>query len=140
MKHKERGNTHMAKEQLIFCGSSRTFLDKALTADSNADNGGNAFRIPSLVNADGTLIAAIDRALRSGSVTLSWLYAAVKTAVKPGRPLRPLPLPGKETKISADCYASAFYIDPCMAVAPNGDAILLADFWPECKGCTISIC
>ena len=62
MKHKERGNTHMAKEQLIFCGSSETFLDKALTADSNADNGGNAFRIPSLVNADGTLIAAIDRA------------------------------------------------------------------------------
>ena len=54
MKHKERGNTHMAKEQLIFCGSSETFLDKALTADSNADNGGNAFRIPSLVNADGT--------------------------------------------------------------------------------------
>lgn len=44
MKHKERGNTHMAKEQLIFCGSSETF-DKALTADSNADNGGNAFRI-----------------------------------------------------------------------------------------------
>ena len=35
MKHKERGNTHMAKEQLIFCGSSETFLDKALTADSN---------------------------------------------------------------------------------------------------------
>ena len=62
MKHKERGNTHMAKEQLIFCGSSEIFLDKALTADSNADNGGNAFRIPSLVNADGTLIAAIDRA------------------------------------------------------------------------------
>lgn len=39
---KERGNTHMAKEQLIFCGSSETFLDKALTADSNGDNGGNA--------------------------------------------------------------------------------------------------
>ena len=52
MKHTERGNTHMAKEQLIFCGSSETFLDKALTADSNGDNGGNAFRIPSLINAD----------------------------------------------------------------------------------------
>ncbi len=47
----------MAKEQLIFCGSSETLLDKALTADSNGDNGGNAFRIPSLINADGTLIA-----------------------------------------------------------------------------------
>ena len=61
MKHKERGNTHMAKEQLIFCGSSETFLDKALTADSNANNGGNAFRIPSLINADGTLIGYYEK-------------------------------------------------------------------------------
>ena len=61
MKHTERGNTHMAKEQLIFCGSSETFLDKALTADSNADNGGNAFRIPSLINADGTLIGYYEK-------------------------------------------------------------------------------
>ena len=66
MKHKERGNTHMAKEQLIFCGSSETFLDKALTADSNADNGGNAFRIPSLVNADGTLRRDLPRLRRGG--------------------------------------------------------------------------
>lgn len=66
MKHTERGNTHMAKKQLIFCGSSETFLDKALTADSNADNGGNAFRIPSLINADGTDRRYRPRLLRGG--------------------------------------------------------------------------
>lgn len=70
MKHKERGNTHMAKEQLIFCGSSETFLDKALTADSNADNGGNAFRIPSLVNADGTLMRRYRPRLRGAGLGL----------------------------------------------------------------------
>ncbi len=42
--------------------------------------------------------------------------------------------PARETRVSSDCYASAFYIDPCMAVAPNGDIIMIADFWPECKG------
>lgn len=136
MKHKERGNTHMAKEQLIFCGSSETFLDKALTADSNADNGGNAFRIPSLVNADGTLIAAIDRA--SCGADWGYIELAVRRSEDGGETWSPIETiaapPARETKISADCYASAFYIDPCMAVAPNGDVILLADFWPECKG------
>ena len=136
MKHKERGNTHMAKEQLIFCGSSETFLDKALTADSNADNGGNAFRIPSLVNANNTLIAAIDRASagRTG-VILSWLYAAVKTAAKPGRPLRPLPLLRQGRPRSAPtAMPPLFTLIPVWRWQPNGDVILLADFWPECKG------
>lgn len=119
MKHKERGNTHMAKKQLIFCGSSETFLDKALTADSNADNGGNAFRIPSLINADGTLIAAIDRA--SCGADWGYIELAVRRSEDGGETWSPIETiaapPARETKISADCYASAFYIDPCMAVA-----------------------
>ena len=48
----------MADEQLIFCGSSPAFLDEELTKHSNEENGGVAFRIPSLINANGTLIAA----------------------------------------------------------------------------------
>ena len=36
--------------------------------------------------------------------------------------------------LSDECYGSAFYIDPCMAIAPNGDVLLLVDFYPECKG------
>ena len=107
MKHKERGNTHMAKEQLIFCGNSETFLDKALTADSNADNGGNAFRIPSLVNADGTLIAAIDRA--SCGADWGYIELAVRRSEDGGETWSPIETiaapPARETKISADCYA-----------------------------------
>lgn len=88
MKHKERGNTHMAKEQLIFCGSSETFLDKALTADSNANNGGNAFRIPSLINADGTLIAAIDRA--SCGADWGYIELAVRRSEDGGKTWSPI--------------------------------------------------
>ena len=52
----------MREPQLIFCGSSPVYLKGELTKNSNAANGGIAFRIPSLINANGTLIAAIDRA------------------------------------------------------------------------------
>ena len=40
----------------------------------------------------------------------------------------------RKTMLSDECYGSAFYIDPCMAIAPNGDVLLLVDFYPECKG------
>ena len=100
------------------------------------DNGGNAFRIPSLVNADGTLIAAIDRA--SCGADWGYIELAVRRSEDGGKTWSPIETiaapPARETKISADCYASAFYIDPCMAVAPNGDVILLADFLAGVQG------
>ncbi|UKI23346.1 MAG: glycoside hydrolase [Anaerotruncus sp.] len=37
--------------------------------------------------------------------------------------------PARETRKSAECYASAFYIDPCMAVTKEGEIIMLADFF-----------
>ena len=51
----------MSGEKVIFCGNNPDFLDKKLTTLSNASNGGNAFRIPSLIRSGNTLIAAIDR-------------------------------------------------------------------------------
>ena len=43
----------MSDSKIIFCGNSKDFLAEKLTNASNAENGGTAFRIPSLVNADG---------------------------------------------------------------------------------------
>lgn len=126
----------MEKEQVLFCGNSEKFLKEELISQSNEHNGGIAFRIPSLVNADGTLIAAIDRQC-CGS---DWGYIelAIRRSEDGGETWNDIESiakpPARETRITASSYASAFFIDPCMAVAPNGDVIMLVDFWPECKG------
>lgn len=126
----------MDNASLIFCGSSPIFLDEELTKNSTPDNGGVAFRIPSLINSNGTLIAAIDRA--SSGADWGYIEIAIRRSEDGGKTWSPVESiaipPARETKISAESYASAFYIDPCMAIAPNGDVVMLVDFWPECKG------
>lgn len=126
----------MANEQVLFCGSSPAFLKEELTKESNEANGGIAFRIPSLINANGTLIAAIDRA--SCGADWGYIEIAVRRSEDGGKTWSNIETiavpPARETRITSDSYASAFFIDPCMAIAPNGDVIMLVDFWPECKG------
>ena len=126
----------MDNSQLLFCGSSPAFLKEELTKFSNKANGGVAFRIPSIINAGGTLIAAIDRA--SSGADWGYIETAIRRSEDGGKTWSDLEViaapPARETRISADCYSSGFFIDPCMAVAPNGDVIMLVDFWPECKG------
>lgn len=126
----------MSEEKLLFCGNSPMFLKEELTKKSNKENGGTAFRIPSLINVDGTLVAAIDRA--SSGADWGYIEIAVRISEDKGNTWSTVKSiavpPARETKISSESYASAFYIDPCMAIAPNGDIVMLVDFWPECKG------
>ncbi len=101
----------------------------------NRDNG-YEYRIPSLVNAGGVLVAVCDNG-RSGadwgyielavrrSADMGESWSEVKTIAAP--PVRSAAADIENTK-------SAFFIDPCMTVAKNGDIILLATFFPESKG------
>ncbi len=126
----------MANNTLLFCGSSELFLKKELTKYSNKANGGVAFRIPSIVNAGGTLVAAIDRA----SCGCDWGYIeiAIRRSEDGGETWSDVEViaapPARESQISGDNYSSAFFIDPCMIADENGNIIMFVDFWPECKG------
>ncbi len=126
----------MSGEKVIFCGNNPDFLDKKLTALSNKSNGSNAFRIPSLIRSGKTLIAAIDA--QSCGADWGYIEIAIRRSEDGGETWSDIEIiaapPARKTMLSDECYASAFYIDPCMAIAPNGDVILLADFYPECKG------
>ncbi len=126
----------MRDKQILFCGNHPHYLKEELTVHSNSANGGIAFRIPSLINAGGTLVAAIDRA--STGADWGYIEIAVRRSEDGGKTWSNLQTivtpPARETKIADECYASGFFIDPCMAIAPNGDIIMIVDFWPECKG------
>ena len=52
----------MANKQTLFCGTVSQYLSKDLIKEADESNGGTAFRIPALINANGTLIAAVDKA------------------------------------------------------------------------------
>ena len=126
----------MSGEKVIFCGNNPDLLDKKLTALSNKSNGSNAFRIPSLIRSGKTLIAAIDA--QSCGADWGYIEIAIRRSEDGGETWSDIEIiaapPARKTMLSDECYASAFYIDPCMAIAPNGDVLLLADFYPECKG------
>lgn len=126
----------MDNEKLIFCGNSDKFLSENLTKYSDESNGGTAFRIPSLIKSGDTLIAAIDK--QSCGADWGFIELAVRTSDDGGESWSDIKTiaspPARETKITDSCYSSAFFIDPCMAIAPNGDVVMLVDFYPECKG------
>lgn len=126
----------MNNEKLIFCGNNSDFLSEELTKNSNASNGGVAFRIPSIVNSNGTLIAAADR--QACGESWGYIEIAVRRSEDGGETWSDIESiavpPARETRKNAESYASSFFINPCMAVAENGDIIMLVNFYPECKG------
>ena len=99
------------------------------------DNGFE-FRIPSIVNAGGVLVAAADNG-RSG---MDWGYIelCVRRSADGGESWSELKTiarpPARSTGSDIENTKSAFFIDPCMAVAPNGDIVMLVTFFPESKG------
>ena len=126
----------MSNKQTLFCGNNAEFLSAELTKESNSSNGAPAFRIPSLVNADGTLVAVADKACTGSD--WGFIELAVRTSTDNGKTWSDLKTiatpPAREINSNVDNTATAFFIDPCMTVAPNGDIVLLVTFFPESKG------
>lgn len=126
----------MANKQVLFCGTDERYLAKEFIKDANDANSNAAFRIPSIVNANGTLIAAIDKA----ATGMDWGYIelAIRRSADGGKSWTNIQTiatpPARQINSDKENTATAFYIDPCMAVAPNGDVILLATYFPESKG------
>lgn len=126
----------MSNKQTIFCGNNPKYLAKEFIKESNASNSASAFRIPSLVNAGGTLVAAIDKAATGAD--WGFIEIAVRTSNDAGKTWSNIKTiaspPARVISDSIDNTASAFYIDPCMGVAPNGDIVMLVTYFPESKG------
>lgn len=126
----------MANKTVLFCGTHPDYNSQENIKDANEGNSGVAFRIPALVNANGTLVAAIDKAYTG----MDWGYIeiGVRTSKDNGKTWSNIKTiatpPARVISSDKDNTATAFYIDPCMAVAPNGDVVLLVTFYPESKG------
>lgn len=126
----------MTNRQTLFCGTVSQYLSKDLIKEANDDNSGTAFRIPALINANGTLIAAIDKAATGAD--WGFIELAVRTSKDGGKSWSSIKTiatpPARIISTSIGNIATAFYIDPCLALAPNGDVILLVTYYPESKG------
>ncbi len=126
----------MSNKKTIFCGNNPDYLDKELVKQSDKSNGGVAFRIPSLVQANGTLVAAIDNA--STGADWGYISVAVRTSDDAGKTWSDINTivspPARVINSDVNNIATAFYIDPCMTVTNNGEIVMLVTFWPESKG------
>lgn len=126
----------MNEEKLIFCGNNSDFLSEELTKKSNEANGGVAFRMPSVVNSNGILVAVADR--QACGENWGYIELAVRRSEDCGKTWSDIKSiavpPARETRKNAESFASAFFVNPCMTVAENGDIIMLVNFYPESKG------
>ena len=126
----------MPNKQTLFCGTCPDYLDEFYIKDATPANSAPAFRIPSLINAGGVLVAAIDK----GATSLDWgfIELAVRRSANDGKDWDNLKTiatpPARVINSSRDNIATAFYIDPCMAYTNNGEIIMLVTFYPESKG------
>ena len=98
---------------------------------------GDEYRIPALVNANGTLVAVAD----NGKTGSDWGYIelAVSRSTDGGDTWSDAKIivspPERVINNDTANTKTAFFIDPCLGVAPNGDILLLVTFFPESKGC-----
>ncbi len=126
----------MSNKQTLFCGTCPDYLDEKYIKQATPANSAPAFRIPSLINADGVLVAAVDK----GATSLDWGYIelAVRRSTNGGKDWDDIKTiatpPARVINSKAENIATAFYIDPCMAYAKNGEIIMLVTYYPESKG------
>lgn len=133
---------YRSKDISLFAGKN---LEDDFKGDAEIMGDMPGFRIPSLLrsvtadpNDSDVLVAAIDQSDNGsdwGDVNISvrrsfdngQTWSDVKTV---------LDLPASNTIGEKDVpdWRAAFYIDPAITQAPNGDLVMMVDMWPECGG------
>ncbi len=125
----------MGLGKILFCGNDERYLDKKYIAFSDSANGGSAFRLTSMVNADGTLVAVVCK--QTVGEGFGYIELAVRRSDDGGESWSEVESiatpPARMTGEGLNSYCSAYFVNPCMAVAPNGDIVMLVDFYPESK-------
>ena len=96
----------------------------------------SVYRIPALVNTGKTLVAVCNRETNDND--FGYMELVARTSEDGGKSWSEVSLiaapPAREISADKDSSKSAFFIDPVMCVAKNGDIILLSTFFPESKG------
>ncbi|MCR5207596.1 MAG: glycoside hydrolase [Eubacterium sp.] len=91
---------------------------------------------PALVNSEGTLVAAMCR----GAAGKKWGYIEIITqtsadgGISWSEAKTVLQPPARAISRDAENTKSAFFLNPVLASAPNGDIVMLVTFFPESKG------
>jgi len=96
----------------------------------------SVYRIPSLVNTGKELVAVCNRETNDNDY--GYMELVCRRSEDGGKTWSEVQLiacpPAREISKDYNNSKTAFFIDPVMCVAQNGDIVLLATFFPECKG------
>ena len=96
----------------------------------------SVYRIPSLVNTGKELVAVCNRETNDNDY--GYMELVCRRSEDGGKTWSEVQLiacpPAREISKDHNNSKTAFFIDPVMSVAQNGDIVLLATFFPECKG------
>ena len=91
---------------------------------------------PAVINADGTLVAA----MCNTTAGKEWGYIEIVTQTSKDKgeswsePVIAVQPPARAINGDINNTKSAFFLNPTLAVADNGDIIMLVTFFPESKG------
>lgn len=120
---------------LVFCSNDKNFIRKPLTLQSNEENGGNAFRLPSVVNSNGVIVAAASRAVHGSDY--GYIDVALRTSDDCGETWSPVKTvaspPLRKTVPGCEVHRCAYYTSPSMVSLNSGEIIMLVNFYPECR-------
>ena len=96
----------------------------------------SVYRIPALVNTGKTLVAVCNRETNDNDY--GYMELVCRRSEDGGKTWSDISLiaapPAREISNQWESCKTAFFIDPCLCTAPNGDIILLVTFFPESKG------